>query len=259
MEYLLLERHGGGEYGSTFYSNDDIATLSLFFGTDVGDSPSTWGGWIMDDSEGTECSGNITALEKEGDYVYMSFLYDEGDNITKLKISRHSLHELIIKWFQTISIKPKYIVITHVIEDDTFAIHTSNDECAPLELLKKMNLNKRFISFSLRPSGKYDNNASSDSALGHVAHFLTDEVTCSSDYWKNWIFDDSQGLEKRGEIVSLIKKDNLICFEGFYDTFIIPRHQLAQLLDEWNEKIWKSKPRHATILYNNDIFTIETH
>jgi hypothetical protein len=113
VEYVRIDLEDG-TYMPIVFSNDDMATLGSFFTTDVVCFGDYWDKWIVDPSEDSEeISGNITYLEKEDGNIYLSFLYDESDEITRLKISPQNLLELLDYWRKNVSkIKPKYVFIS---------------------------------------------------------------------------------------------------------------------------------------------------
>jgi hypothetical protein len=119
------------------------------------------------------------------------------------------------------------------------------------------------IKFLLNDTGFYRRISSSDDNITHLSSFLTTEVGCPAYPWKDWIIDDSLGLQTSGDLIKLKKMNNLISLKNMYASdkshFIIKRDQLIQLLDDWSEKVCKTKPQNVTIIYDNDIFTIEVH
>jgi hypothetical protein len=113
MKYVKIE-FGSCGYFPTKFSCDDMATLGGFFTTEVACFDDYWNKWIIDSSEDSEeISGNATYLEKEDGNIYLSFLYDERDEITQLKISSQNLLELLDCWHKNVTkIKPKYVFIS---------------------------------------------------------------------------------------------------------------------------------------------------
>jgi hypothetical protein len=117
------------------------------------------------------------------------------------------------------------------------------------------------IKFTLRASGLYWSTFISDDNIGQLASFLGTEVGCPAWNWTDWIIDDSLGEETSGNLMFLKKKKQFIYIKCLYSNvkyFIIRRDQLVQLLNDWSEKVCKTKPQQVTITYDNDIFTIET-
>lgn len=131
MEYikLIMDTYG---YRTVESSGDNIGMVFIFLSTDVGssdlvESKLTWKHWILDDSLGEETSGNITRLEKEGDYIYISYIscmYDEDNPPTRLKVSRTSLIDLLRQWNEKVCKKmPNEVTITY--DNECFLIETS--------------------------------------------------------------------------------------------------------------------------------------
>lgn len=123
MEYTTLILENYGNYRCTFSSTEDMGTLGLFLTDDVGCPAPSYNEWILDDSLGMYVSGNITALEKDGDYILLEDMYDQRKNPTQFKISRKALLELLHDWQEKVCrLKPKKVIIKY--ENDIFTIET---------------------------------------------------------------------------------------------------------------------------------------
>ncbi len=123
MQYATLILEDYGNYRFTFISNEDMGILGFFLTDDVGCPVPSYNEWILDDSLGMYVSGNITALEKDGDYILLEDMYDQRKNPTRLKISRKSLITLLHDWQEKVcKLKPKNVTIKH--ENDIFTIET---------------------------------------------------------------------------------------------------------------------------------------
>jgi hypothetical protein len=106
-------------------SNIGICILGRFFTSDVGCHGSLFGRWAVDDSLGFAAGGNVTQLEKEGDYIFMSDLYSEEETPTRLKISRQQFVALFDFWQEKVcKVKPKEVIIT--CENGEFSIETKD-------------------------------------------------------------------------------------------------------------------------------------
>src|SRR5690606_12084368 len=93
---------------------------------------------------------------------------------------------------------------------------------------------------------------------------------CPAVTWDDWIYDDEKGLETGGNITHLEKEGNDIYISLPYDyenreipedhseKIKISRDNLAQLIEDWKEKVCKRMPQEVTITYENDIFTLTT-
>jgi hypothetical protein len=114
-----------GNYSFKGASNIEMEILGLFFSSDVGCSGSLFGRWAVDDSLGTGVSGNITFLEKEGNYIFMSDLYAEEDPPLELKISRQQFVALFDFWQEKVcKLKPKEVIIKY--ENGEFSMETKD-------------------------------------------------------------------------------------------------------------------------------------
>lgn len=122
-----------------------------------------------------------------------------------------------------------------------------------------------FIKLLLSQNYKgYSYIESSNTKMGILGLFLTDDVGCSSSPFKEWAFNDNWGDECSGNITGLEKEDNYILLTDLYPDEEIPinlkmsREQFVKLLDDWQEKVCKLKPKEVIIKYENDEFIIET-
>lgn len=104
-----------------------------------------------------------------------------------------------------------------------------------------------------------------------LGSFLATDVGCPATCWDDWIYDDSQGLDTSGNITLLGKYGDMIhlCFlynekgtmdnlETVKEKIIISRDNLANLINEWEEKVCKIKPSNVTIAKEGDVFTFTT-
>ena len=125
MEYVKIV-FGSCGYFPTKFSGDGMATLGGFFTTEVGRWVSSWVDWVLSDDD-DEGMGNATHLEKEDGDIYLSFLYDESDEITRLKISPKNLLELLDYWHKNIvPSRPKYVAIIY--ENGVYTMKSSDSD-----------------------------------------------------------------------------------------------------------------------------------
>jgi hypothetical protein len=130
MEFIKLTISNTGHYCYKAASNIAMNILGNFLSSDFGCSKQsymrpTYQDWALDDSIGMGVSGNITFLEKEGTYIFLTDQYSEENNPTELKISRQQFVQLLDDWQEKVCItKPKEVIIRH--ENDQFIIETSN-------------------------------------------------------------------------------------------------------------------------------------
>jgi hypothetical protein len=100
--------------------------LGNFFSSDVGcsdQSRPSYRDWALDDSWGMCVSGNITCLEKAGNYIFLTDQYSEESQPTELKISRHKFVQLLDDWQKKVcKHKPKEVTIVY--DGTQFTIET---------------------------------------------------------------------------------------------------------------------------------------
>jgi len=109
----------------------EMEILGDFFSREVRCGQSSWESWILDDNQGMGTSGNTISLEKEGDCVYISDLYDEDGKLQsdskpiQLKISRQQLVQLICNWKEKVcKTMPKEVTIIR--NGDEFTLETKD-------------------------------------------------------------------------------------------------------------------------------------
>jgi len=70
-------------------------------------------------------TGNITALERDGDFVFLRDLYPEEEIPTVLKMTKKQFGKILTDWEdKVIKLKPKEVIIIY--ENDQFTIETIN-------------------------------------------------------------------------------------------------------------------------------------
>jgi hypothetical protein len=125
MHFVKL-LYDGRSYDYKGGTSIEVQIVGHFFATDVGCSDTsypTFKDWALNDSLGMGVSGNITALEKEGDYVYLTDSYSMEDVPTEVKMTRQQFVQLFDEWQQKVcKNKPREVIIKHV--NDQFIIET---------------------------------------------------------------------------------------------------------------------------------------
>ncbi len=103
----------------------------------------------------------------------------------------------------------------------------------------------------------------SDIKMGNLGVFLTDDVGYRPSFYKKYVFNDHQ-VFMSANATTLEKKDDYILLRDQYPEEEIPvnlkmsRNQFIKLLDDWEEKVCKVKPKEVLVKYENDEFIIET-
>jgi hypothetical protein len=102
-----------------------MSILGLFLTDDIGCSPSPFKEWAFNDNWGDACSGNITSLEKEDNYILLSDLYSEEAIPTVLRMTRQQYVQVITDWEEKVcKLKPKEVTITY--DNNKFVVETKN-------------------------------------------------------------------------------------------------------------------------------------
>ena len=125
MKFIKLIISSSGHYRYEDASNIKMSTLGLFLTDDIGCSPSPFKEWAFNDNWGDACSGNITGLEKENNYILLTDLYSEEETPTELKMTRKQFVQILTDWEEkVIKLKPKEVTITY--ENGQFIMETKN-------------------------------------------------------------------------------------------------------------------------------------
>lgn len=126
-----------------------------------------------------------------------------------------------------------------------------------------------FVKLGLSPHGSYSYVDASSIAMNILGAFFC-TIGCHKSMYKEWaLADKSDSLGKIGyscgaNIIFLEEEDNDIYLSDNYSEEDVPtrlkmsREQFVQLLDEWQEKVCKHKPKEVIIKHINDQFLIET-
>lgn len=106
-------------------SNIEMTILGHFLVSDIGCGPSPFKEWAFNDNWGDACSGNITGLEKEDNYILLTDLYSDEAIPSSLKMTREQYVQVITDWEEKVcKLKPKEVTITY--DNDEFIIKTKN-------------------------------------------------------------------------------------------------------------------------------------
>jgi hypothetical protein len=131
-----------------------------------------------------------------------------------------------------------------------------------------------FVTLTLSQCGTYSYQESSSIEMDSLGFFLCD-IGCRHSIYREWaLADKTDPYNKFGygcgtNTTSLEEDDNgnihIVDAIGDDDEYYIPgriivtRQQFVQLLDDWEEKVCKIKPKEVIIKHDNDQFSIETN
>ena len=120
-----------------------------------------------------------------------------------------------------------------------------------------------FIKLVISSSEGYSYDSASNIKMDILGNFLANDVIHPSSFI-NWAFNDDWGDACSVNITSLEKEDHHIILTDLYSEEETPtelkmtRDQFIKLLNDWEEKVCKLKPKEVIIKYENDEFVIET-
>jgi hypothetical protein len=116
----------------------------------------------------------------------------------------------------------------------------------------------------LAPEGRYYVcTEASNIRMSILGILLSIDVDCNIYPYKETLADDRftghggnfTSVNKDGDYVFIV---DLYSEEAVPTEFIILKKVFIQLLDDWQEKVCKHKPKEVTIIYDDNQFTIET-
>jgi len=125
MEFIKLTISISGHYRYQDASNEEMTILGHFLATDVGYHPSSFKEWGINDDWGDSTNGNLTALDKDNNYILLTDLYSEEASPTALKMTREQYVQVINEWEEKVcKLKPKEVTIRY--DNDEFIIETKD-------------------------------------------------------------------------------------------------------------------------------------
>ena len=132
-----------GNYSCYQYSNSEMNILGNFFSDDIGCYSPTFREWATKE-HWKGASGNITMVEKEGGFIYLTDLYSEEKSPTEVKMTVEQFVQILDDWRDKVcATKPKEVVIKY--ENDKFIIETHTDVSSK-KIKKYWSGNVRFFS-----------------------------------------------------------------------------------------------------------------
>jgi hypothetical protein len=121
-----------------------------------------------------------------------------------------------------------------------------------------------FIKLALSGSNDYDYHDASNIAMNIIGNYLSRDVRCHYvASYRGWTLNPSQ-LGTGGNLTDLFKENGNIIIYDLYSQEKVPtevqmtKEQFIQLLDDWENKVCKSRPKEVIIKYKNGEFIIET-
>jgi hypothetical protein len=119
-------------------------------------------------------------------------------------------------------------------------------------------------------SGNYDYKDGEGIEVCIVGCFLLSDVRCNTQLFSAWILADKNDPNSKfshsigGNLTQLEEYEgNVFLREWFSEEEVpteiaIPREQFIKLLDDWENKVCKSRPQEVIIKYENSEYSIET-
>lgn len=120
-----------------------------------------------------------------------------------------------------------------------------------------------FVQFILSSTGRYVYEDASNIAMNILGNFLCSDIDTDSSSFREWFFNNKFD-RACGNLTILDKENEYIVLSDIYSEETNPTRlkmtfsQFLQLLNDWEEKVIKKKPREVIIRYENDQFAIET-
>ncbi|SRR5260221_3253707 len=126
MDFIKLIESSLGGYIYRDASNEEMTILGHFLASDIrcggSESYREWG--LTDKWKNDETNGNITALERSGNYILLRDLFSEEEVPTALRMTREQFGQMLTDWEEKVcKKKPREVVIKH--ENDQFIIETT--------------------------------------------------------------------------------------------------------------------------------------
>lgn len=123
MEYVKLENENEG-YGYKGSTSIKMDIIGFFLADDIGCYSPTFREWATKE-HWRGASGNITMVEKEDGFIYLSDLYSEEENPTELKMTVQQFVQLLDDWRDRVcATKPREVIIKY--DNDQFIIETKD-------------------------------------------------------------------------------------------------------------------------------------
>ena len=111
--------------------------------------------------------------------------------------------------------------------------------------------------------GDYSSKNASSVEMCNLGYFLVSDVGSDPAFYKKYVFNDRQQFMS-SNATTLEKQNGYILLRDQYPEEEVPtnlkmsRDQFIKLLDDWEEKVLKLKPKEVIIKYESNQFIIET-
>jgi hypothetical protein len=126
-----------------------------------------------------------------------------------------------------------------------------------------MRIKVEFVTLIISPYGSYSYKDASNIEMNILGNFLSSDVGFRITGFKDWFYDDLCNAAS-SNATYLYKEDDFIFVGDLYPVqkysaeLKISRQQFIKLLDKWEEKVCKEKPKEVTITEKDGEFSIET-
>lgn len=124
-----------------------------------------------------------------------------------------------------------------------------------------------FFKLLLNPHhGYYSYKEASSIGMCILANFFSSDVTDDAVGFKEWALDERYDftssnatcLEKEPNSIRVFDGTEKVSAKTRANGITIPLDQFIQLLDDWDNKVWKNKPKEVIVKQENGQFFIET-
>lgn len=123
VKYINVSYLNHNYYNYEEASSIAMCILGRFLFSDVDKDISFYKQWLLDNKYNST-GGNITELERVGNYILLSDTYSEEDIPTKAKMTYIQFLKLLTEWEEkVIKLKPKEVIIKY--ENNEFIIETT--------------------------------------------------------------------------------------------------------------------------------------
>jgi len=121
-----------------------------------------------------------------------------------------------------------------------------------------------FVELLFKDRGYSYQNAS-NKEMFNLGIFLSTDVGCGGrTFFRDWALSDENAWAVGGDATTLEKEGDYIYLTDQHSQEKVPTElkigiqQFVKLLNDWQEKVCKTKPKEVIIKYENDEFIIET-